>query len=200
MCLSSYLIIVIGHNFYEFFNEKHKNVEYSKIKAKFKKSVQNFGIINKIYYLIKNINNKQKDNVDKYDFFKEIEPNLKIKFNSFKIKYEKEINKPSYCLNYTCDSIFYKKMYENNSEYKQKLLDELKLYLLVVNDKSEFSMKFNEIVYKKVINNYFIESEDVIKMNKFIELWFLNIFIIIIFNKIFSFQNCCYYFYFHLHH
>ena len=45
MCLSSYLIIVIGHNFYEFFNEKHKNVEYSKIKAKFQKSVQNFGII-----------------------------------------------------------------------------------------------------------------------------------------------------------
>lgn len=57
-------------------------------------------------------------------------------------------------------------MYENHSEYKQKLLelyDELKLYLLVVNDKSDFSMKFNEIVYKKVINNYFIESEDVIK-------------------------------------
>ena len=66
-------------------------------------------------------------------------------------------------------------MYENNSEYKQKLLelyDELKLYLLVVNDKSDFSMKFNEIVYKKVINNYFIESKDVIKMNKFIELCF----------------------------
>lgn len=40
-----HLIIVIGHNFYEFFNEKHKNVEYSKIKAKFQKSVQNFGII-----------------------------------------------------------------------------------------------------------------------------------------------------------
>ena len=199
MCLSSYLIIVIGHNFYEFFNEKHKNVEYSKIKAKFQKSVQNFGIINKIYYLIKNINNKQKDNVDKYDFFKEIEPNLKIKFNSFKIKYEKEINEPSYCLNYTCDSIFYEKMYENNSEYKQKLLDELKLYLLVVNDKSEFSMKFNEIVYKKVINNYFIKSEDVIKMNKFIELWFLNIFIIIIFNKTF-FSKLLLLFFFHLHH
>ncbi len=123
MCLSSYLIIVIGHNFYEFFNEKHKNVEYSKIKAKFQKSVQNFGIINKIYYLIKNTNNKQKDNVDKYDFFKEIEPNLKIKFNSFKIKYEKEINEPSYWLNYTNDSIFYEKIYENHSEYKQKLLE-----------------------------------------------------------------------------
>ena len=96
MCLSSYLIIVIGHNFYEFFNEKHKNVEYSKIKAKFQKSVQNFGIINKIYNLIKNTNNKQKDNIDKYDFFKEIEPNLKIKFNLLKIKYEKEINEPSF--------------------------------------------------------------------------------------------------------
>ena len=105
-----------------------------------------------------------------------------------KIKYEKEINEPSYCINYTRDSIFYERMYENHSEYRQKLLElynEIKLYLLVVNDKSEFSMKFNEIVYKKVINNYFIESEDVIKMNKFIELWFLNIFIIITFNKIF---------------
>ena len=39
-------------------------------------------------------------------------PNLKTKFELLKVKYEKEINEPRYCMNYTCESIFYEKMYE----------------------------------------------------------------------------------------
>ena len=50
----------------------------------------------------------------------------------------------------------------NNNEINIKklpeLCDELKLYLLVVNDKADFSMKFNDIVYQKGTIIYFIEK------------------------------------------
>ena len=292
------------------FNGKHQTVEYPDIKAKlyfYPKPVKNPGIINKISNLTKNTNNKQKDDVGKLickcDFFKKIDviyPNLKTKFELLKVKYEKEINEPRYCMNYTCESIFYEKMYEkgeilnccchpgkwdhgctgtklvdyynelyNGSGDKPKIIlwkphwtcchgewnspgckmtrhhgpllstlganykrypwpserlkltftkvitnlwrntlkqynydrkkvekickkfwklsgneinikklpelcDELKLYLLVVNDKADFSMKFNDIVYQKGTIIYFIENENVVNMNKFIEWWFMD--------------------------
>ena len=54
------------------------------IKAKFyfyPKPVKNPGIMNKISNLIKNTNNKQKNNVNKCDFFKKIVLNLKLNLN-----------------------------------------------------------------------------------------------------------------------
>lgn len=53
-----------------------------------------------------------------------------------------------------------------------KLCDQLRLYLVLINEKPDYHLKFNDVATKSGTVNYFYDNNDNVKKEEFIKWWF----------------------------